>query len=89
MQRGGLRELVSGCRDGEVKFWDLRWQDEVKTVNALGTGKDGGVMRGLSVHEHAPVFAALVVLSTSHPMPWVSPFTPSHFPFTSSCPHEY
>ncbi|KAL8902868.1 MAG: hypothetical protein Q9207_004317 [Kuettlingeria erythrocarpa] len=55
MQRGGLRELVSGCRDGQVKMWDLRWKDEVATVKAV---EGGAVMRGLSVHEHAPVFAA-------------------------------
>ncbi|KAL8971998.1 MAG: hypothetical protein Q9197_002991 [Variospora fuerteventurae] len=55
MQRGGLRELVSGCRDGEVKLWDLRWRDEISTVRAV---EEGSVMRGLSVHEHAPVFAA-------------------------------
>ena len=55
MQRGGLRELVSGCRDGEVKLWDLRYKDEVRTMRAV---EPGAVMRGLSVHEHAPVFAA-------------------------------
>ncbi|KAL8704231.1 MAG: hypothetical protein Q9201_002608 [Fulgogasparrea decipioides] len=55
MQRGGLRELVSGCRDGEVKLWDLRWKEEIKTIRAV---EQGGVMRGLSVHEHAPIFAA-------------------------------
>ncbi|KAL8949850.1 MAG: hypothetical protein Q9222_004067, partial [Ikaeria aurantiellina] len=62
MQRGGLRELISGCRDGEVKLWDLRWEDEIRTIKAVeGTGYGpggGGLMRGLSVHEHAPVFAA-------------------------------
>ncbi|KAL8778808.1 MAG: hypothetical protein Q9213_007243, partial [Squamulea squamosa] len=74
MQRGGFRELVSGCRDGEVKLWDLRLKDEpIRTIRAIpptegagggggggggsGSGR-GGVMRGLSVHEHAPVFAA-------------------------------
>ncbi|KAL8708095.1 MAG: hypothetical protein Q9220_006948 [cf. Caloplaca sp. 1 TL-2023] len=67
MQRGGLRELISGCRDGEVKLWDLRWREEIRSVRAVGGGGGeygnggavvGGVMRGLSVHEHAPVFAA-------------------------------
>ncbi|KAL8838292.1 MAG: hypothetical protein Q9170_002189 [Blastenia crenularia] len=54
MQRGGLRELVSGCRDGEVKLWDLRMkEDAIKTIRAVE-----GTMRGLCVHEHAPVFAA-------------------------------
>ncbi|KAL8913559.1 MAG: hypothetical protein Q9171_001642 [Xanthocarpia ochracea] len=64
MQRGGVRELVSGCRDGEVKLWDLRWKDEVRTIRAVdttGTGAAaarGAALRGLTVHEHAPVFAA-------------------------------
>lgn len=60
MQRGGLRELVSGCRNGEVKLWDLRWKDEIKTIKAVdgGAGGCGVTMRGLSVHEHAPVFTA-------------------------------
>lgn len=70
MQRGGLRELVSGCRDGQVKMWDLRWKDEVATVKAV---EGGGVMRGLSVHEHAPVFAAYVLALLLFPFPSPSP----------------
>ncbi|KAL9578380.1 MAG: hypothetical protein Q9203_007117 [Teloschistes exilis] len=35
MQRGGLRELVSGCRDGEVKLWDIRHKQEVATIRAV------------------------------------------------------
>ena len=53
LQRGGQRELVSGCRSGEVKLWDMRWDKSIKTVKAT---KD--TLRTLSVHEHAPVFAA-------------------------------
>lgn len=52
MQRGGQRELVSGCRDGEVKLWDIRMGKSLRTVKAT---KD--ILRTLSVHEHAPVFA--------------------------------
>lgn len=52
MQRGGQRELVSACRDGEVKLWDIRFSGSVRTIRAT---KD--ILRSLSVHEHAPVFA--------------------------------
>ena len=52
MQRGGLRELVSGARNGEIKLWDIRKDEPLRTVQA---SKD--ILRTLSVHEHAPVFA--------------------------------
>lgn len=52
LQRGGQRELVSGCTNGEIKLWDIRMDKSVKTIRAT---KD--IMRTLSVHEHAPVFA--------------------------------
>ena len=52
MQRGGLRELVSGSRNGEVKLWDIRMDGPLRTIQA---SKD--ILRTLSVHEHAPVFA--------------------------------
>ena len=52
MQRGGMRELVSGSRSGEVKLWDLRMDAPLRTILAT---KD--TLRKLSVHEHAPVFA--------------------------------
>ena len=54
MQRGGLRELISGSRNGEVKLWDIRKEGSLQTMQAAG----GGILRTLSVHEHAPVFAA-------------------------------
>ena len=66
MQRGGLRELVSGARNGEVKLWDIRMKKSLKEIQGLvGVGgtdgsksaPTGGVLRTLSVHEHAPVFA--------------------------------
>ncbi|KAL5114241.1 Target of rapamycin complex 1 subunit kog1 [Pleosporales sp. CAS-2024a] len=53
LQRGGQRELVSGCRSGEVKLWDIRMDGSVKTIMATTDH-----LRTLSVHEHAPVFAA-------------------------------
>ncbi|KAI1511318.1 hypothetical protein A1F97_03072 [Pyrenophora tritici-repentis] len=52
LQRGGQRELVSGCRGGEVKLWDIRWDRSVKTIQATSD-----TLKTLSVHEHAPVFA--------------------------------
>ncbi|KAL3477747.1 raptor N-terminal caspase like domain-containing protein [Aspergillus californicus] len=51
MQRGGLRELISGSRNGEIKLWDLRLNNPISTI--YGT-RD--TLRTLSVHEHAPVF---------------------------------
>ncbi|PKY06562.1 hypothetical protein P168DRAFT_295619 [Aspergillus campestris IBT 28561] len=51
MQRGGLRELVSGSRNGEIRLWDLRMHDPISTIHAT---RD--TLRTLSVHEHAPVF---------------------------------
>ncbi|KAJ5198801.1 Armadillo-like helical [Penicillium hispanicum] len=52
MQRGGLRELVSGSRNGEIRLWDLRMDSPLSTIYAT---KD--TLRTLSVHEHAPVFS--------------------------------
>ncbi|KAK5269146.1 Target of rapamycin complex 1 subunit kog1 [Exophiala xenobiotica] len=84
MQRGGVRELISGSRNGDVKLWDLRSDKAVLTIAATssgrhdaataaannvgtdgstGTGGGGGgghhvpLLRSLSVHEHAPVYA--------------------------------
>ncbi|KAL6237731.1 hypothetical protein BDW75DRAFT_203571 [Aspergillus navahoensis] len=51
MQRGGLRELISGSRNGEIRLWDLRMDNPISTI--YGT-RD--TLRTLSVHEHAPVF---------------------------------
>ncbi|KAI2792506.1 Target of rapamycin complex 1 subunit mip1 [Penicillium oxalicum] len=52
MQRGGLRELISGSRNGEIRLWDLRMNSSLSTIFAT---KD--TLRTLSVHEHAPVFS--------------------------------
>ncbi|KAJ9645640.1 Target of rapamycin complex 1 subunit kog1 [Knufia peltigerae] len=77
MQRGGVRELISGSRNGEVKLWDLRSDKAVLTLAATsnnnnnkrsdghdghavaagGPSGHGPLLRSLSVHEHAPVFA--------------------------------
>lgn len=55
MQRGGLRELISGSRNGEIRLWDLRMDNALSTIYAT---KD--TLRTLSVHEHAPVFSMYV-----------------------------
>ena len=52
IQRGGMRELISGSRNGEIKLWDIRMTKELKTIQATRH-----TLRTLSVHEHAPVFA--------------------------------
>lgn len=64
MQRGGLRELISGSRNGEIRLWDLRMDEPISTI--YGT-RD--TLRTLSVHEHAPVFMVYV-----HPSPSASVF---------------
>lgn len=58
MQRGGVRELVSASRNGEVKLWDLRNDKSVLSFSVAGTSAESeSTVRTLSVHEHAPVFA--------------------------------
>lgn len=55
MQRGGVRELISGSRNGEIRLWDLRMDAPVGSIKALSSTRD--TLRTLSVHEHAPIFA--------------------------------
>ncbi|KAK5015122.1 Target of rapamycin complex 1 subunit kog1 [Cryomyces antarcticus] len=50
-----MRELISGCRSGEVRLWDIRMDRSVGRVKTVGEKKN--TLRTLSVHEHAPVFA--------------------------------
>lgn len=52
MQRGGVRELISGSRNGEIRLWDIRMDNPVGAIRAMKE-----TLRTLSVHEHAPVFA--------------------------------
>lgn len=58
MQRGGVRELISGSRNGEIRLWDLRMDEPIDGVQATKS-----TLRTLSVHEHAPVFSMYVVFS--------------------------
>ncbi|KAI5300236.1 hypothetical protein KEM55_008628, partial [Ascosphaera atra] len=52
MQRGGIRELVSASRNGEIKMWDIRNNKSLTTIQATRN-----TLRTLSVHEHVPVFS--------------------------------
>lgn len=52
MQRGGIRELVSASRNGEVKLWDIRNNKSISTIQTTRH-----TLRSLSVHEHLPVFS--------------------------------
>ncbi|KAH7078588.1 WD repeat-containing protein-like protein mip1 [Paraphoma chrysanthemicola] len=78
LQRGGQRELVSGCRSGEVKLWDIRMDKSVKTIVATTDH-----LRTLSVHEHAPVFATgtqkhrvkIFNINTGKPVSYFEPYS--------------
>lgn len=75
LQRGGQRELITGCRGGEVRIWDMRMDRSLKTIVAT---KD--TLRTLSVHEHAPVFATYVLFCLS-----LSLHSQIHFSANYSC----
>ncbi|KAK5091409.1 Target of rapamycin complex 1 subunit kog1 [Lithohypha guttulata] len=49
MQRGGVRELISGSRNGEVKLWDIRLDDAIMSINATG-GATAGTYHRSSQH---------------------------------------
>ncbi|CCJ28421.1 unnamed protein product [Pneumocystis jirovecii] len=52
MQKGGNRELVSGSISGDIKLWDIRLNNSIRTINAHLDG-----LLSLSVHEHIPCIA--------------------------------
>lgn len=52
MQRGGLRELVSGSSDGYVNLWDIRKTEPVLTFSSSERN-----IRCMDVHEHAPIIS--------------------------------
>lgn len=56
LQRGGLRELVSAESNGGVRLWDLR-QAASPVASLPSHPTKTRILRSLSVHEHAPVFA--------------------------------
>lgn len=57
LQKRGNRELVSASDDGEVRLWDIRGRSSIAKAN-LG-GQLQGKLSSFSIHERAPVFAAL------------------------------
>ncbi|CAO3617018.1 unnamed protein product [Cunninghamella blakesleeana] len=52
LQKDGNRELVSGSSNGEVKIWDIRESQSIRTIDAHND------MTSIAVHDHAPVFAS-------------------------------
>ncbi|KAJ9661908.1 Target of rapamycin complex 1 subunit kog1 [Neophaeococcomyces mojaviensis] len=53
MQRGGVRELISGSRNGEVKLWDLRNEGAVMTINASHNSNPSSTYRGPEKNDHS------------------------------------
>jgi regulator-associated protein of mTOR len=52
MQRGGMRELISGNSNGLVQLWDIRQDDPIIKFKAFEK-----TMTAAFIHEHAPVIA--------------------------------
>lgn len=52
MQRGGLRELVSGSANGLVRLWDIRQDSAIESFRPFNK-----TMTTAYIHEHAPVIA--------------------------------
>ncbi|QPG76569.1 hypothetical protein FOA43_003960 [Brettanomyces nanus] len=52
MQRGGMRELVSGSANGIVQLWDIRKDDPILKFKAFEK-----TMTTALIHEHAPIIA--------------------------------
>ncbi|KAG0690227.1 hypothetical protein C6P40_003537 [Pichia californica] len=52
MQRGGMRELVSGSSNGLVQLWDIRQDDPIVKFKAFEK-----TMTTAFIHEHAPIIA--------------------------------
>ncbi|TID15735.1 hypothetical protein CANINC_004264 [Pichia inconspicua] len=52
MQRGGMRELMSGHSNGLVRLWDIRQDDPILSFKAFEK-----TMTTAFVHEHAPIIA--------------------------------
>lgn len=52
MQRGGMRELVSGSVNGLVRLWDIRVDSPLETFRPFSK-----TMTTAYIHEHAPIIA--------------------------------
>ncbi|KXT13411.1 hypothetical protein AC579_9916 [Pseudocercospora musae] len=57
LQRGGARELISAESNGGLRLWDLRMTKSVAAHDPAPRTREPRMLRALSVHEHAPVFA--------------------------------
>ncbi|CAM0135452.1 unnamed protein product [Umbelopsis sp. WA50703] len=88
LQRNGNRELVSGSYNGDIKIWDIRLANSIRTI----LSHKNTDMTALALHDHAPVVAtgsddhSLKVwnvngtnLSTIRPTGWMNQrFRPIH-----------
>ncbi|KAI8369718.1 raptor N-terminal caspase like domain-containing protein [Blakeslea trispora] len=54
LQREGYRELVSGGFEGDIKIWDIRESQSLRTIEAHRHNE----MTALSVHDHSNVIAS-------------------------------
>lgn len=52
MQRGGMRELVTGSLNGLVQLWDIRQEEAIVKFKAFDKS-----MTTALIHEHAPIIA--------------------------------
>jgi regulator-associated protein of mTOR len=53
LQRDGNRELISGGFAGDIKIWDIRESQSIRTIDAYAHAN----MTSLAVHDHHPVIA--------------------------------
>lgn len=53
LQREGNRELVSGGFEGDIKIWDIRESQSLRTIEAHTHNE----MTALAVHDHSSVIA--------------------------------
>lgn len=53
LQREGNRELISGGFEGDVKIWDIRESQSLRTIQAHTQNE----MTALAVHDHSQVIA--------------------------------
>ncbi|KAG0761248.1 hypothetical protein G6F32_001269 [Rhizopus arrhizus] len=54
LQREGTRELVSGGLEGDIKIWDIRESQSLRTIEAHSRND----MTSLAVHDHSSVIAS-------------------------------
>ncbi|CAO3626909.1 unnamed protein product [Cunninghamella echinulata] len=52
LQKDGNRELVSGSSNGDIKIWDIRESQSIRTIDAHSD------MTSIAIHDHAQVIAS-------------------------------